>query len=82
MEKEEELTNTELTILEIISDHRTIHRIMIMGQMQEINKITGQDFDKALFRRSLLRLEKIDYIKRLLTDDNTFKITEKGKEIL
>ena len=82
MEKKEELTNTELTILEIISDNRTIHRIMIMGQMQEINKITGQDFDKALFRRSLLRLEKIDYIKRLLTDDNTFKITEKGKEIL
>jgi DNA-binding MarR family transcriptional regulator len=83
MENEvEPVSNVELSILEIISQHRAIHRINVMGQMLEMSKITGQSFDKALFRKSILNLEKAGYIRRSKSDIETFIITPEGKELL
>ncbi len=83
MENEvESMSNMELSILEIISQHRDAHRINIMGQMIEMYKHTGQSFDKALFRRNLLKLEKKRYIKRSESDTEVFIITPDGKEQL
>jgi predicted transcriptional regulator len=82
MENEVSMSNMELSILEIVAQHRGAHRINIMGQMIEMYKHTGQSFDKALFRRSLLKLEKKGYIKRSESDTETFIITSEGKEFL
>lgn len=76
------LNNTELTILEILSQQRDSHRLNIMAQMIEMAKITGQPFDKALFEKSLLSIEKTGYIKSLEADPDTFVLTSKGKELL
>lgn len=75
------LNNTELTILEILSQQRDSHRLNIMAQMIKMAKITGQSFDKALFEKSLLSVEKNGYIKSLESDPDTFILTSKGKEL-
>ncbi|MFX0122049.1 MAG: hypothetical protein ACFFAE_00280 [Candidatus Hodarchaeota archaeon] len=79
---DEILTNMELTIIEIISQHRDIHFLNIMAQIQQMSNITGQSFDKKVFEESLVKLEKKCYIKRLPSNPETFGITEKGRELL
>lgn len=79
---DEMLTNMELTIIEIISQHRDIHFLNIMAQIQQMSGITGQSFDKKTFDVSLEKLEKRGYIRRLPSNPETFGITEKGQELL
>ncbi|MFX0015170.1 MAG: hypothetical protein ACFFB2_10235 [Promethearchaeota archaeon] len=79
---DEVLTNMELTILEIISQHRDIHLLNIMEQVKQMTIITSQIFDKKLFNESLERLEKNGHIKRHITNPEIFGITEKGSELL
>lgn len=85
MEDEETLSNMELTILEIIAQQRDIHIPIVMGQVQSMFTTTGQPFDKALFRRSLLRLEKLNLIEKRKYPDSVMEttvITEKGQDYL
>ncbi|MFW9904933.1 MAG: hypothetical protein ACFFFH_11415 [Candidatus Thorarchaeota archaeon] len=79
---DETLTNMELTIIEIISQHRDIHFLNIMAQIQQMSSITGQPFDKKAFNKSLMELEKKGYIRRLPSNPETFGITEKSQELL
>lgn len=79
---DEKVTNLEITILEIISQHRDLHALNIMAQIQEMNRITGQEFDKDMFIESMNRLEKNGYIRRLVNNPETFGITEKGDTLL
>ncbi|UCE14381.1 MAG: hypothetical protein JSV04_04185 [Candidatus Heimdallarchaeota archaeon] len=79
---EENLTNMEITILEIISQHRDIHFLNILAQIQQMFAMTSQSFDKNLFKKSLTKLEKEEYIKRLISDPETFGLTQKGGDIL
>ena len=79
---EEGLTNTEITILEIISQHRDIHFLNIMAQIKQMATMTGQTFDKKLFEESLAGLEKKGFIKRLVRNPETFGVTEKGKDLI
>ena len=79
---DETLSNMELTIIEIISQHRDIHFLNIMAQIQQMSSITGQSFDKKTFDASLEKLEKRGYIRRLPSNPETFGIAEKGKEVL
>ena len=78
----EVLTNMELTIIEIISQHRDIHLLNILAQIQQLSSITGQSFDKKVFDENLAGLEKKGYIRRLSSNPETFGITEKGRELL
>ena len=85
MEDEETLSNMELTILEIIAQQRDIHLPIVMGQVQSMFTATGQPFDKALFRRSLLQLEKLSLIEKRKYPDSVMEtavITEKGQDYL
>ena len=79
---EEEISNMELTILEIISQHRDIHFLNIMAQIKQMSNITDQSFNKNLFEESLAGLEKKKYIMRLPSNPETFGITEKGRDLL
>ena len=79
---DETLTNMELTIIEIISQHRDIHFLSIMAQIQQMSSITGQTFNKKAFDESLVELEKKGYIRRLPSNPGTFGITEKGQELV
>lgn len=76
------LSNMELTIIEIISQHRDIHFLNIMAQIEQMNSITGQPFDKKVFDENLVGLEKKGYIRRLPSNPETFGITEKSRELL
>ncbi len=78
----EMLTNMELTIIEIISQHRDIHFLNIMAQIQQMSSVTGHSLDKKVFDESLVELEKKGYIRRLPSNPETFGITEKGRELL
>ena len=79
---DESITNTEQNILEIISQHRDIHLLNIMAQLKQMSTITGQSFDKNLFKEIMTGLEKKGYIKRLVSNPETFGITEKGRNLL
>lgn len=79
---EEQISNIELTILEIISQHRDIHYLNIMAQIKQMSNITDQSFNKNLFEESLAGLEKKEYIRRLPSNPETFGITEKGRDLL
>ena len=79
---DEILTNMELTILEIVSQHRDIHFLNILAQVKQMATLTTQTFDKKLFDESLANLEKKECIKRHVTNPETFGITEKGKDLL
>ena len=79
---DESATNLELSILEIVSQHRDIHILNIMNQIKQMTMITGQSFDKNAFNESIVGLEKKGYIKRLVTNPDTFGITEKGINLL
>ena len=76
------LTNMELSIIEIISQHRDIHFLNIMAQIQQMSSITNQPFDKKVFDEGLVELERKGYIKRLPSNPETYGITEKGRELL
>lgn len=76
------LSNMELTIIEIISQHRDLHFLNIMAQIQQMSSVTGQSFDKKVFDESLVELEKKGYIRRLPSNPETFGITKKGRELL
>ncbi|UCG02335.1 MAG: hypothetical protein JSW11_22450 [Candidatus Heimdallarchaeota archaeon] len=78
----EMLSNMELSIIEIISQHRDIHFLSIMTQIQQMSGITGQSFDKKVFDESLVKLEEKGYIRRLPSNPETFGITEKGRELI
>ena len=75
-------TNLELSILEIVSQHRDIHLLSIMDQIKQMTMITSQSFDKNAFKESIEGLEKKGYIQRLVTNPDTFGITEKGVNLL
>ena len=79
---DESVTNTEQNILEIISQHRDIHLLNIMAQLKQMSTITGQSFDKNLFKEIMTGLEKKGYIKRLVSNPETFGITENGRNLL
>jgi hypothetical protein len=79
---DEMLTNMELSIIEIISQHRDIHFLNIMAQIQQMSSITNQSFDRRLFDENLAELERKGYIRRLPSNPETFGITEKGREML
>ena len=79
---EKSLSNMDLTILEIVSQHRDIHFLSILAQIKQMFTIIGQSFDKDLFKESLTKLEKEEYIKRLNSDPETFGLTQKGKDFL
>jgi DNA-binding HxlR family transcriptional regulator len=79
---DETLSNMELSIIEIISQHRDIHFLSIMAQIEQMSSITGQSFDKKVFAESLAELEKKGYIWRLPSNPETFGVTEKGRELL
>ena len=79
---DEMLTNMELSIIEIISQHRDIHFLNVMAQIQQMSGVTGQSFDKIVFDKSLVELEKKGYIRRLPSNPETFGLTEKGRELL
>jgi hypothetical protein len=76
------LNNIEQTILDILLQHRDIHRLTIKAQMMEMSKITHQKFKNDLFEESLVNLEKNGFIKRFETQIDTFIITSKGKEVM
>ncbi|MFW9779295.1 MAG: hypothetical protein ACFFE8_10625 [Candidatus Heimdallarchaeota archaeon] len=85
MEDDENLSNMELTILEIITQQRDIHIPVIMGQVQSMFTATGQPFDKALFRGSLLRLEKLGLIEKRKYPNSSMEtavVTEKGRALI
>ncbi len=79
---DESATNLELSILEIVSQHRDVHLLSIMDQIKQMNIVTGQPFDKNAFMESIEALEKKGYIQRLVTNPDTFGITEKGNKYL
>ncbi|MFX1516251.1 MAG: hypothetical protein ACFFC6_08080, partial [Promethearchaeota archaeon] len=79
---DEMITNMELSIIEIISQHRDIHFLSIMAQIQQMSSITNQPFNKNQFNESLAKLEMKGYIRRLPSNPETFGITEKGRELL
>lgn len=79
---QEGLSNMEISILEIISQHRDVHLLNIMAQLKQMTTITGQLFDKKQFMESIERLEHLDHIKRLSSNDQTFRLTETGKDLI
>ncbi len=79
---DESATNLELSILEIVSQHRDIHILNIMNQIKQLSMITSQSFDKNALMESIEGLEKKGYIKRLVTNPDTFGITDKGTSLL
>ena len=79
---DEMITNMELSIIEIISQHRDVHFLSIMAQIQQMSSITNQPFNKNQFDESLVKLERKGFIRRLPSNPETFGITEKGRELL
>ncbi|MHA1237142.1 MAG: hypothetical protein ACTSQ9_05740 [Candidatus Hodarchaeales archaeon] len=75
------LSNISLSILEIISEQRNVHCLVIKGQIQELNKITGRSVEDSEIEREIEHLEQTGLIKQLTTP-NTFTITEEGTNYL
>ncbi len=78
---EQKLSNISLSILEIISEQRNVHSLVIKGQIQDLNKITGNLVSDSKIEETLVQLEKTGLIKQLKTP-KTFAITEKGLNYL
>ncbi len=79
--KKPNLSNISLSILEIISEQRNVHSIVIKGQIQELNKITGRFVKDSEIEMEIEHLEQAGLIKQLKTP-NTFTITEEGTNYL
>ena len=73
-----ELTNLSLSILEIISQQRDIHILLVKGQLQEMNKVTGKTLDDSDFEQAVHQLEKRGLIKEIESRPNSFVLTSKG----
>ena len=54
---------------------------MIKGQIQELNKITGQNINDSEIEEAIEQLEQSGLIKQLAVP-NTFTITEEGMNYL
>ena len=78
---EKNLSNLSLSILEIISEQRNVHSLVIKGQLLDLNKITGSNLSGSEIDDTLILLEKSGLIKELETP-KTFSITEKGMNYL
>ena len=74
-----ELTNLFLSILEIISQQRDIHILLVKGQLQEINKVTGKTLEDSDFEQAVHQLEKRGLITEIESRPNSFVLTSKGK---
>ena len=79
--KKPNLSNISLSILEIISEQRNVHSLVIKGQIQELNKITGRSVNDSEIEIEIEHLEQAGLIKQLTTP-NTFAITEEGTNYL
>ena len=77
-----ELSNLSLSILEIIAQQRDIHILLVKGQLQEMNKITGQTLEDSDFNNSIYELEQKGLIKELETKPKSYIITSKGKSAI
>jgi len=79
--KKNRLSNISLSILEILSEQRNVHSLVIKGQIQELNKVTGQPVNDSEIEESIEQLVQSGLIKQLTTP-KTFTITEEGKNYL
>ena len=79
--KKEELSNISLSILEIISEQRNVHNLVIKGQNQEINKITGHSIKDSEIEETIEQLVLSGLIRQLATP-KTYAITAEGKNYL
>ena len=75
----EKLSNLSLTILEIISEQRNVHKMVIQGQIQEINQVTGKNVTDLEINEAINNLIQVKLVKQL-SMPNTYTITEKGKD--
>ncbi len=75
------LSNISISILEIISELRNVHSLVIKGQIQEINKITDRSVNDSEIEEAIEQLEQTGLIKQL-TAAKTFTITEEGMNYL
>ncbi len=73
-----ELTNLSLSILEIISQQRDIHILLVKGQIQQMNKITGQTLEDSDFEQAVHQLEQRGLIKEIESRPDSFVLTSKG----
>ncbi|MHA2226200.1 MAG: hypothetical protein ACXAC8_13410 [Candidatus Hodarchaeales archaeon] len=76
------LSNMDISILEIISQHRDIHLLSIMAQIKQMTTITAQIFNKNQFMENIERLERLGHIRRLPSNDQTFCLTQTGKDLI
>lgn len=79
--KKKELSNISLSILEIISEQRNVHNLVIKGQIQELNKITGHSIKDSEIEETTEQLVVSGLIRQLATP-KTFTITEEGMNYL
>jgi predicted transcriptional regulator len=79
--KQTKLSNISSSILEIISEQRNVHSLVIKGQTQELNKFTGRLVSDSEVEEAIEQLEQNGLIEQLTTPV-TFKITEEGEKYL
>ena len=77
----ENLSNLSLTILEIISEQRNVHSLIIKGQIQEMSQLTGKTVSDSEINDAIDHLVTKNLIKQLPTP-NTYVLTEEGKNYL
>ena len=77
-----EISHVEQTILDIMAQFPDIHLLNIMAQLKELYTITSQDFNNDLFEMGMEKLEKLEYIKRIPSNPDSFTLTTKGREFL
>ena len=75
------LSNISFSILEILSEQRNVHSLVIKGQIQELNKITGWTINDSEIDRAIEQLEQSLWIKQLTTP-KIYAITEEGMNYL
>ncbi|MHA1213826.1 MAG: hypothetical protein ACTSPG_00835 [Candidatus Hodarchaeales archaeon] len=76
------LTNNEITILEIIGQQPDIHRLSVLAQFKEMHSITGQKFSKEEFNASLTKLKDLGLVKQSVGDPDVYIMTLKGRDLL
>ena len=77
-----ELSNLELTIMEIVSQQHDVHILVVKGQIQDMMKITGKNLDDSEFNNALTQLESIKFIQRLSTNSNVLVLTKEGNKFI
>ncbi|MFX0113114.1 MAG: hypothetical protein ACFFB3_01060 [Candidatus Hodarchaeota archaeon] len=77
-----ELSVDHMAILEIVgSASRTMHTLGVLDQKKRMSKLVGGSFDKEEVLSILRALETKGLIK-FLPDLDSWKLTEKGRELL